>query len=82
MNTIRIKVQSEYLICSLSIGKIIIYLLKESKYEEYQILVKPFNLRRGEINKVITLSNGNLATAERGVISIWKPYIEGRLKKF
>ena len=76
------KDDSKYLICSLSNGKIIIYILKESKYEEYEILVKPFNLRRGEINKVITLSNGNLATAERGVISIWKPYIEEGLNKF
>ena len=33
-------------------------------------------MNRGEINKVITLSDGKLATAERGAISIWKPILE------
>ena len=60
----------------------IIYLLKENKYEDFQVLEKPEDLRHGEFNKVITLSDGNLATAERGAISIWKPKIEGGLKKF
>ena len=59
----------------------IIYILKEYKYKEFQILEKPQEIRRGEINKVITLSDGNKATAERGVISIWKPKLEKKRKK-
>ena len=58
----------------------IIYKLKENKYETYQLLEKP--LKKGEINKVIILSDGNIATAERGVLSIWKPKIEKGEKKF
>ena len=70
------------LICSLSNGKLIIYILKDNKYEEFQVLEKPEDLNRGEINKVITLSNGDLATAERGALSIWKPKISEGKKKF
>ena len=76
------KDDSKYLISSLSNGQLIIYLLKGKKYEEFQVLKKPEDLRHGEFNKVITLSDGNLATAERNAISIWKPKIEGGLKKF
>ena len=73
----------KYLICSLEDGKIVIYILKNNKYEQFQILEKPEGLQRGEINKVITLSDGNLATAERDAISIWKPKInEEGLKQF
>ena len=39
-------------------------------------------MKRREINKVIALSDCNLATAERGVLSIWKPKIEDGIKKF
>ena len=72
----------QYLICSLEDGKLIIYILK-NKYKQFQILEKPKDLDKGEINKVIILTDGNLATAERGVISIWKQKItkEG-LKQF
>ena len=73
---------SKYFITSFSNGKVIIYKLKENKYEEYQILEKPLELIKGEINKVITLADGNIATAERGALSIWKPKIEGGEKKF
>jgi hypothetical protein len=73
---------SNYLICSLSNGQMIIYILKENKYEEFQVLEKPQGIRRGEINKVITLSDGNIATAERGAVSIWKPKMEEGQKKF
>ena len=76
------KDNSNYLICSLSDGELIIYKLKGDKYEHFQTLKKPINMDRGEINKVITLSDGNLATAERGAISFWKPIIEKELKKF
>lgn len=61
-----------YLLCSLSNGFIIIFKLKNTLYQEIQRLQKPQDLRRGEINKVITLSNGDLASAERKAISIWK----------
>ena len=64
---------SKYLFCSLSIGFILVYKLKENnEYEEIQKLQKPKDLLRGEINKVITLSNGDLAGADRKSISIWK----------
>ena len=52
-----------------------IYELFKDKYEEIQELEKPEEYRYGEINKVITLSNGDLASAERGAISIWKKRI-------
>ena len=42
---------------------------------------KPQEIKKGEINKVITLSDGNLITAERGALSIWKPKIEEGIKK-
>ena len=45
--------------------------VKQDKYEEIQRLEKPESYKYGEINKVITLSNGDLASAERGAISIW-----------
>lgn len=61
-----------YLLCSLSNGYIIIFKLKQNLYEEIQKLQKPENLRRGEINKVITLSNGDLLSGERKAISIWR----------
>ena len=66
----------KYLICSLSNGQMIIYILKQNKYKQFQILEKPKEIQRGEINKVITLNDGNIATAERGSLSIWKPKIE------
>ena len=75
------KDDSKYLLCSLKNWQMIIYILKEYKYKEFQILEKPQEIRRGEINKVITLSDGNIATAERGVISIWKPKLEKKRKK-
>ena len=71
-----------YLICSLSNGQVIIYKLKDNRYEEHQILEKPENFKKGEINKVITLSNGDLATVDRGSLSIWKPRLEEGEKKF
>ena len=64
-----------YLFASLSNGLIMIYELFKDKYEEIQELEKPEEYRYGEINKVITLSNGDLASAERGAISIWKKRI-------
>ena len=76
------KDDSEHLICSLSNGKVIIYKLKEKKFEQIQILEKPLEIKKGEINKVITLSDGNLAAADRGSITIWKPKIENNLKQF
>ena len=63
---------SKYLFASLSSGIIMIYELKKDKYEEIQQLEKPEEYKYGEINKVITLYNGDLASAERGAISIWK----------
>ena len=71
-----------YLICSLSNGQVIIYKLKDNKFEEYQILEKPEQFRKGEINEVITLSNGNIATVDRGSLSIWKPKLDNEQKKF
>ena len=76
------KDDSKYLICSLSNGQMIIYILKDYKYKEYQILEKPKEMQRGEINKVITLSDGNIATAERGALSIWKAKTAKGNKKF
>ena len=74
---------NKYLICSLSNGQLVIYVLKEeNKYEEFQNLQKPDDLKRGEFNKVITLSDGSIATAERGAVSIWKPKEENGEKKF
>ena len=61
----------------------VIYVLREeNKYEEFQNLQKPDDLKKGEFNKVITLSDGSIATAERGAVSIWKPKEENREKKF
>ena len=76
------KEDPNYLICSLSNGQVIIYKLKDNKFEEYQILEKPEEMQNSEINKVITLSNGYLATAERGSLSIWKPKLDNEQKKF
>ena len=77
------KSDNKYLICSLSNGKMVIYILKEeNKYEEFQVVEKPLDLKKGEFNKVITLSDGNIATAERGAVSIWKPKEENGVKKF
>ena len=73
---------SKYLIAAFENGQMIIYILKEDKYEQYQLLEKPKELKKGEINKVITLSDGNIATAERGALSIWKPKIGEEEKKF
>ena len=67
------KDDSKYLICSLESGQILIYQLNKDKFNQLQILEKPKKINRGEINKIITLSDGNLATAERGALSIWKP---------
>ena len=64
---------SKYLFCSVSSGFIIVYKLKENNtYEEIQRIQKPEDLRRGEINKVITLSNGDLASVDRKSVTIWK----------
>ena len=76
------KDDSNYLICSLSNGQMIIYILKDNQYKEFQVLEKPKGTKDGEINKVITLSDGSLATAERDAVSIWKPKIEKEGKKF
>ena len=73
---------NNYLISSISNGSLMIYKLKEDKYELLQTIEKPLEIKKGEINKVITLSDGNLATAERGALSIWKPKIEKGEKKF
>ena len=73
---------NKYLISSISNGSLMIYKLKEDKYELLQTIEKPLEIKKGEINKVITLSDGNLATAERGALSIWKPKIEKGEKKF
>ena len=61
---------SNYLFASLSNGLIMIYELNKDIYEEIQNLEKPEEYKYGEINKVIILSNGDLASAERGAISI------------
>ena len=62
---------TKYLFSSYSNGNIIVYKLKEDKYEEIQKLRKPPDIFSGEINKVITLSNGDLASADRKSITIW-----------
>ena len=61
-----------YLFCSTSDGFILVYLLKEDKYEEIQRLDKSSNNDKTEINKVISLSNLDLASCDRGSIIIWK----------
>ena len=63
---------TKYLICSISTGFISIYRLNNTIYEIIQKIQKPSNLRKGAINKVITLSNGDLASGDNGSISIWK----------
>ena len=62
----------KYLFSSFSNGFIGVYILKGKKYEEIQKLQKPSEYQRGEINKVITLSNGDLASGDRKSITIWK----------
>ena len=69
-----------YLISSISNGQLIIYILKENKYEQFQVLEKPTNLKKGGFNKVIALSDGNLLSSDRGSLSIWKPKIEEGIK--
>ena len=64
---------SNYFIGAFENGQMIIYKLSQDKFEQHQLLEKPEELKKGEINKVITLSDGNIATAERGALSIWKP---------
>ena len=71
-----------YLISSISNGQLFVYILKENKFEELQILKKPTELEKGEFNKVITLSDGNLLASDRGSLSIWKPKMEGDVKKY
>ena len=66
------KNNSKYLICSLSTGHISIYILKDKFYQQIQKIQKPSDFRKGAINKVIALSNGDLAAADQGSISIWK----------
>ena len=66
---------SKYLICSLSNGFISIYILKDKYYEIIQKMQKPLEIKKGSINKVITLSNGDLASADTGSITIWKQKI-------
>ena len=62
----------KYLFSSFSNGYIIIYKLKENNYEEIQKMKKPNEFQRGEINKVIALSNGDLASGDRKSITIWR----------
>ena len=76
------KNDSKYLIYTLSDGKMKIHVLDGNKYRHLQTLKKPEELDKGELNKVITLSDGNLATAERGALSIWKSKLEKGVKKF
>jgi len=71
-----------YLISSISNGQLIIYILKENKYEQFQVLEKSANLQKSEFNKVIALSDGNLLASDRSSLSIWKPKIEEGIKKF
>ena len=73
---------SNYFIASFENGQMIIYKLNQDKFEQHQLLEKPKDLKKGEINKVIILSDSNIATAERGVLSIWKPNIELGEKKY
>ena len=76
------KDEPNYLISSISNGQLIIYILKENKYEQFQVLQKPEDLKKGEFNKVITLSDGNLLASDTGSLSLWKPKIEEGVKKF
>ena len=76
------KDEPNYLISSISNGQLIIYILKENKYEQFQVLEKPEDLKKGEFNKVITLSDGNLLASDTGSLSLWKPKIEEGVKKF
>ena len=71
----------KYLICSLSTGFISIYILKDKYYEIIQTIRKPPEIEKGEINKVITLSNGDLASADRGSITIWKQKTDEKYNK-
>ena len=73
---------SNYFIGAFENGQMIIYKLNQDKFEQHQLLEKPEELKKGEINKVITLSDGNIATAERGALSIWKPNAELGEKKY
>ena len=75
------KDNSKYLIGSLSSGHIVIYILKDKYYELIQKIQKPLELQSGEINKVISLSNGDLAAADRNSISIWKQKKEEKNNK-
>ena len=63
---------SKYLICSISNGFLSIYVLKDKYYENIQKIQKSSEIKKGSINKVITLSNGDLASADNGSITIWK----------
>ena len=72
----------QYLIAGLEDGHLIIYKLKNNIYEQFQVLVKPPEIKKAEKNKEITLSDGTIATAERGALSIWKPKLEEGEKKF
>ena len=73
---------SNYFIASFENGQMIIYKLNQDKFEQHQLLEKPKDLKKGEVNKVIILSDNNIATAERGALSIWKPNIELGEKKY
>ena len=66
------KNEPKFLFCSTSSGLLIVYKLNVDKYEELQKLQKPIEIRNGEINKVITLTSGDLATADRKSVSIWR----------
>ena len=59
----------KYLICSISTGFINIYILKDNLYIKFQQLQKS---KRSSINKVICLSTGDIASADKDSISIWK----------
>ena len=63
---------SKYLICSISTGFLSIYVLKDKYYENIQKIQKSSEIKKGSINKVITLSNGDLASVDNGSITIWK----------
>ena len=67
----------DFLFSSSEDKTVLIYNLNSQyKYELIQIIKKSEDKDGGEINKVITLSDGSLGTAERGAISIWRPIIE------
>lgn len=59
----------KYLISSLSTGFLNIYILKDNIYVEFQTLQKS---KRNGINKVICLSNGDIASADKDSITIWR----------